>query len=63
MTKNELPAGWKRREDGLFEYKMFPFEVKEMERQRRTTFILATLNIVQALFIIILVLSHFCNQK
>ena len=59
---NDLPAGWKKNKDGLWEYTMFPEEVKEMNRQFRRTFILATLNIVQGLFIIVLVLSNFCNR-
>lgn len=57
-----LPAGWKKNKDGLWEYTMFPEEVKEMNRQFRRTFILTTLNIVQAIFIMILVLAKFCNH-
>ena len=59
---NNLPPGWKKNKDGLWEYTMFPEEVKEMNKQFRRTFMLATLNIIQALFIIILVLSNFCNH-
>ena len=59
---SDLPPGWKKNKDGLWEYTMFPEEVKEMNKQFRMTFILATLNIIQALFIIILVLSNFCNH-
>ena len=59
---NDLPPGWKKNKDGLWEYTMFPEEVKEMNKQFRRTFILVTLNIIQALFIIILVLSNFCNR-
>lgn len=59
---SDLPPGWKKNKDGLWEYTMFPEEVKEMNKQFRKTFILATLNIIQALFIIILALSNFCNH-
>mgnify|MGYP006070544699 FL=1 len=59
---SDLPAGWKKNKNGLWEYTMFPEEVKEMNKQFKKTFILATLNIIQALFIIILVLSNFCNH-
>lgn len=59
---SDLPPGWKKNKDGLWEHTMFPEEVKEMNKQFRRTFILATLNIIQALFIIILVLSNFCNH-
>lgn len=59
---SDLPSGWKKNKDGLWEYTMFPEEVKEMNKQFRRTFILATLNIIQALFIIIFVLSNFCNH-
>lgn len=59
---NDLPAGWKKNKDGLWEYTMFPEEVKEMNKQFRRTFILATLNIIQGLLIIILVLSNFYNH-
>lgn len=59
---SELPPGWKKNKDGLWEYTMFPEEVKEMNKQFRRTFMLATLNIIQALFTIILVLSNFCNH-
>lgn len=59
---SDLPPGWRKNKDGLWEYTMFPEEVKEMNKQFRKTFILATLNIIQALFIIILVLSNFCNH-
>lgn len=59
---SDLPPGWKKNKDGLWEYTMFPEEVKEMNKQFRMTFILATLNIIQALFIIILVLSNFYNH-
>ncbi|MEE0127906.1 MAG: hypothetical protein UE116_06425 [Clostridia bacterium] len=59
---NDLPPGWKKNKDGLWEYTMFPEEVKEMNKQFIRTFMLAILNIIQALFIIILVLSNFCNH-
>lgn len=59
---DDLPPGWKKNKDGLWEYTMFPEEIKEMNKQFRRTFILATLNIIQALFIIILVLSNFYNH-
>lgn len=58
----QLPAGWNRREDGILEYIMLPEEVKEMKKTDNFIFILATLNILQALFLVILVLSHFCNH-
>lgn len=59
---DDLPPGWKKNKDGLWEYTMFPEEIKEINKQFRRTFILATLNVIQALFIIILVLSNFCNH-
>lgn len=57
-----LPAGWKINEKGLLEYTMFPEEVKEMDRLRNTIFILATLNVIQAIFIFIFVFLHFYNH-
>lgn len=59
---SDLPPGWKKNKEGLWEYTMFPEEIKEINKQFRRTFILATLNVIQALFIIILVLSNFCNR-
>lgn len=60
---NDLPAGWKKRENGGWEYIMFPFEIKEMYRKKRTIFMLSALNIIQAILIIIMTLSHFYSQQ
>ena len=60
--KEQLPAGWRRDKNGAFVYTPFPEEIKEMRRTDNLIFGLATFNILQALFTIILVLSRFCNH-
>ncbi len=62
MENNKLPSGWKINKDGLFEYKMFPAEVKEMRKIENLIFALSVGNILQAMFIFILIISHFCNH-
>ncbi len=60
--KQELPVGYSLDKEGRFIHKLAPEEIEEMRRQDRLVFTLATLNILQAIFITILVLSHFCNH-
>lgn len=60
---SELPTGWKKRKEGFLEYTMLPYEVEEMKKKRRMTFMLIATNIIQSLFLIILMISHFCSHQ
>lgn len=62
VNTEQLPAGWRRDKNGAFVYTPFPEEIREMRREENIKFALGATNVVQALFIALLVLSHFCSR-
>ncbi len=60
-NKIKLPSGYSLDENGRFIHKLTKEEILEMRKTDNLIFALSALNIIQALFIFTLVLSHFCN--
>ena len=59
---DKLPDGYTLDEKGRFIHKLSDAEVKEIRKTDNIIFILSVLNVLQAIFIFILVYAHFCNH-
>lgn len=62
VPREKLPSGYSLDEEGKFIHKIPKEDILEMIKKDNLIFLLSALNIIQAIFIFILVFAHFYNH-
>lgn len=60
--REKLPSGYSLDEEGRFIHTIPKEEILEMRKTDNLIFVLSVLNIIQAIFIFILIFAHFYNH-